>query len=225
MNRLALRALLGLLNLFLILSVLIFVPAWSLAYPEGWLFLVSFFVPVLAITLYFLQRDPELIESRLRAGPVAEKERIQRIIQALAGTCFLLVFIVAGTDHRLGWSEVPPSLVITGDLLVVLGLFIVFLVFRENSYASAVIAVGRDQQVVSTGPYAVVRHPMYAGAFVMLLGVPPALGSWWAFPFVFLLMAAIIWRLLEEERFLGEHLPGYHAYCEKTRYRLVPFIW
>jgi protein-S-isoprenylcysteine O-methyltransferase Ste14 len=225
MTSLAARALLGFFSLFLILALLLFVPAWSLAYPEGWAFLLSFLLPVLAITVYFLKKDPKLIESRVRAGPVAEKERRQRIIQSLASACFALIFIVAGTDHRLGWSEVPLLPVIAGDLLVILGLCVVFLVFRENSYSSAIIEVGRDQAVISTGPYAVVRHPMYTGAFVMLLGVPPALGSWWAFPFVFLLMAVIVWRLLDEERFLGEHLPGYREYCGKTRYRLVPFIW
>jgi protein-S-isoprenylcysteine O-methyltransferase Ste14 len=225
MDRLTIRALLGLGNLLLILVVLLFVPAWSLAYWEGWLFLLVFISSVLVITLSFLKKDPRLIESRLRAGPAAETERSQRIIQSLAGLFFVLVFVVAGTDHRLGWSEVPPALVIAGNILVVLGLYIVFLVFRENSYTSGVIEVGRDQQVISTGPYEVVRHPMYAGAFVMLLGVPPALGSWWAFPFVFLIFGAIIARLLQEEKFLLVHLPGYREYCGKTRYRLIPFVW
>ena len=225
MNRLTLRAFLGLGNLLLILVLLLFLPAWSVSYWEGWLFLLAFFLPVLLITLWFLEKDPGLIENRMRAGPAAEKERSQRIIQSFAGIFFVLMFVVAGTDHRQGWSEVPVSLVIAGDFLVVLGLSIVFLVFRENSYTSGVIEVGRDQQLISTGPYAVVRHPMYAGAFIMLLGVPPALGSWWAFPFVFLIYAAIILRLLEEEKFLSLHLPGYTEYCRKTRYRLIPFVW
>ena len=225
MNKLTLRAFLGLGNLLVILVLLLFEPAWSLSYWEGWLFLLAFFLPVLLITLWFLEKDPGLIENRMRAGPAAEKERSQRIIQSFAGIFFVLMFVVAGTDHRLEWSEVPVSLVIAGDFLVVLGLSIVFLVFRENSYTSGVIEVGRDQQLISTGPYAVVRHPMYAGAFLMLLGVPPALGSWWAFPFVFLIYAAIIWRLVEEEKFLLVHLPGYREYCAKTKYRLIPFIW
>ncbi|MDD1664350.1 MAG: isoprenylcysteine carboxylmethyltransferase family protein [Methanomicrobiales archaeon] len=225
MNQLARRAFLGLGNLLLILVVLLFLPAWSLAYWEGWLFVLVFFLSVLVITVYFLKKDPKLIENRMRAGPVAEKEQSQRIIQSLAGIFFVLVFIVAGTDHRLGWSEVPISLVIGGNILVVLGLYIVFLVFRENSYTSGIIEVGKDQELISTGPYAVVRHPMYAGAFLMLLGVPPALGSWWAFVFVFLLFITIVGRLLHEEKFLSRNLQGYREYCEKTRYRLVPFIW
>jgi protein-S-isoprenylcysteine O-methyltransferase Ste14 len=184
-----------------------------------------FFLSVLVITLWFLEKDPRLIENRLKAGPAAEKERSQQIIQSLAALFFVLVFVIAGTDHRLGWSAVPFSLVIAGDLLVVLGLSIVFLVFRENSYASGTIRIGDGQQLVATGPYAVVRHPMYAGAFVMLFGVPPALGSWWAYIPVFLIFGAIIGRLLQEEQFLLVHLPGYREYCGKTRYRLVPFIW
>lgn len=225
MDNLAVRAFLGLGNLLLILLLLLFVPAWSFSYREGWLFILVFFSSVFVITAWFLKKDPKLIENRLKAGPVAEKERSQKIIQSLAGIFFVLVFVIAGTDHRLGWSEVPFSLVIAGDILVVLGLYVVFLVFRENSYTSGTIEVGKDQQVISTGPYAVVRHPMYAGAFVMLLGVPPALGSWWAYPFVFLIYAAIVGRLLHEEMFLSEHLPGYADYMRKTRYRLVPRIW
>jgi protein-S-isoprenylcysteine O-methyltransferase Ste14 len=184
-----------------------------------------FFSSVLVITLWFLKEDPTLIESRLRAGPVAEKERSQRIIQSIAGLLFVLIFVVSGTDHRLGWSEVPFSLVIAGDILVILGLSIVFLVFRENIYTSGTIGVAKDQTVISTGPYAIVRHPMYAGAFVMIFGIPLALGSWWALIFVLLLDASIIWRLLEEEKFLSVHLPGYREYCAKIKHRLIPFIW
>jgi protein-S-isoprenylcysteine O-methyltransferase Ste14 len=225
MNKLTGRAFLGLGNLLLILVLLLFLPAWSLDYREAWVFVLVFFSSVLVITLWFLEKDPKLIENRLRAGPAAEKEKSQKIIQSLAGIFFVLVFIVAGTDHRLGWSSVPPILVIAGNVLVILGLYIVFLVFRENSFTSGTIDVGRDQQVISTGPYAVVRHPMYAGAFVMLLGVPLALGSWWAYIFVFLLFAAIVGRLLHEEKFLSIHLTGYREYCGKTRYRLIPFTW
>jgi protein-S-isoprenylcysteine O-methyltransferase Ste14 len=116
-------------------------------------------------------------------------------------------------------------LVFLGDVLVALGLYIVFHVFRENTFTSATIEVKDEQQVISTGPYAVIRHPMYSGAFIMLLGIPLALGSWWAFIFVFLLFAAIIWRLLEEEKFLSKNLPGYTGYRQKVRYRLIPFIW
>jgi len=225
MKKLTRQAFTGLGQLLVILAFLLFLPAWSLGYWEGWLFLLVFFLSVLVITLYFLKKDSRLIENRLRAGPAAEKEKRQKMIQSLAGFFFVLVFIVSGTDHRLCWSEVPLYLVITGNILVILGFYIVFLVFRENSYTSGVIEVDKDQKVISTGAYSVVRHPMYAGAFIMLLGIPFALGSWWAFVFVFLLIAVIVWRLLDEENFLSKNLPGYPEYCENTRYRLIPFLW
>ena len=159
------------------------------------------------------------------AGPAAEQHKSQKIIQALAGIFFILPFITASIDHRLGWSKVPTGIVLLGDILVALGLYIVFLVFRENTFTSATIEVKDKQKVISTGPYAVIRHPMYSGAFIMLLGIPLALGSWWAFIFVFLLFAAFVWRLLEEEKFLSKNLPGYTGYRQKVRYRLLPFIW
>lgn len=225
MNNLATKAFLGLFQLILIIAVLLFAPAWTLRYWQAWIFLLVFFVSVFAITLYFLQHDPKLLTSRTQAGPVAEQQRSQKIIQSLASLFFILPFLVSSLDHRFGWSSVPTPLVILGDVLVALGLYSVFLVFRENTFTSATIEVQEEQRVISTGPYALVRHPMYAGAFIMLLGVPLALGSWWAFIPVFLLFAAIVWRLLEEEKFLVKSLPGYMQYRQKVRYRLIPFIW
>jgi protein-S-isoprenylcysteine O-methyltransferase Ste14 len=225
MNSLAAKSFIGLVQLIIILAVLLFLPAWSFNYWQAWIFLLVFSVSVLLITLFFLREDPKLIESRLKAGPGAEQQTSQKIIQALASIFFILPFIIASRDHRFGWSNVPMYLVIVGDLFVALGLFFVFLVFRENTFTSATIELRDEQQVISTGPYALVRHPMYAGAFIMLLGVPLALGSWWAFIPVFLLFAAIAWRLLEEEKFLAKNLLGYAAYRQKVRYRLIPFIW
>jgi protein-S-isoprenylcysteine O-methyltransferase Ste14 len=184
-----------------------------------------FSLSVFLITLYFLQKDPKLIESRLKAGPAAEQQTNQKIIQALGSIFFILPFIIASLDYRFGWSNIPTSLVVPGDLLVALGLYFVFLVFRENTFTSATIELRDEQQVIATGPYALVRHPMYAGAFLMLLGIPLALGSWWAFIPVFLLFAAIVWRLVEEEKFLEKNLTGYASYRQKVRYRLIPFIW
>jgi protein-S-isoprenylcysteine O-methyltransferase Ste14 len=225
MKNLTVQAFLGLLNLVVILAVLLFLPGWSFDYWQAWIFLFVFTVSVFLITLYFLRKDPNLIQSRLKAGPVAEQQKSQKIIQALAGLFFISSFIISSIDHRLGWSKVPLWAVLLGDVLVALGLYIVFLVFRENTFTSATIEVAEKQKVIATGPYAVVRHPMYAGAFIMLLGVPLALGSWWAFIFVALLFAAIMWRLLEEEKFLSINLPGYTSYRQKVRYRLIPFVW
>jgi len=225
MKNLTGQAFLGLIPLLVMLAIFLFLPGWTLDYWQAWIFLAVFSVSVFLITLYFLKKDPRLIERRLKAGPSAEQERSQKIIQGLAAIFFILPFIVSSIDHRLGWSTVPTFVVFLGDILVAVGLYIVFLVFRENTFTSATIEVSEEQKVISTGPYAVIRHPMYSGAFIMLLGIPLALGSWWAFIFVFLLFAAIVWRLLEEEKFLANNLPGYKSYHQKVRYRLIPFIW
>src|SRR5689334_9612109 len=225
MNNLAAKSFLGLAQLIIVIAVLLFLPAWTFHYWQAWVFLLVFGISVFLITLYFLRADPKLIESRVRAGPAAEQQTSQKIIQALASIFFILPFIISSLDHRFGWSNLPVYLVTLGDILVALGLYFVFLVFRENTFTSATIELREEQRVISTGLYALVRHPMYAGAFLMLLGVPLALGSWWAFIPVFLLFAAIVWRLIEEESFLEKNLPGYTNYRQKVHYRLIPFIW
>ena len=225
MKNLTAQAFLGLVQLVALLAVFLFLPGWSFNYWQAWVFLIVFAISVFLITLFFLKKDPRLIQSRLKAGPVAEQQKSQKIIQAVASIFFILPFITASIDHRLGWSKVPTWAVLLGDVLVALGLYIVFLVFRENTFTSATVEVQDEQKVISTGPYAVIRHPMYSGAFIMLMGIPLALGSWPALIFVFLLFAAIVWRLLEEEKFLAKNLPGYTSYREKVRYRLIPFIW
>jgi len=219
------RAFGGLLFLMVMLATFLFLPAWTLDYREAWIFLAVFFFPVLAITLYLIKRDPQLLERRINAGPGAEKERSQKIIQFLATIAFILIFILSAIDHRFKWSIVPVYLVMAGDILVALGLLLVFFVFKANTFASATIEVGMQQTLVSTGPYALVRHPMYLGAFVMLLGVPIALGSWWGLLTIIPIMVIIVWRLLDEEVFLEKNLPGYLAYRNKVKYRLLPFIW
>jgi protein-S-isoprenylcysteine O-methyltransferase Ste14 len=209
----------------LAMMLLLFLPAWSIHFWQAWLYIMLFGISVSAITGWLQRHDPELLRRRLAAGPKAEKDPRQKQIQKIASLAFISLFIVSGLDHRFYWSAVPAGLVVLGDLLVVLGLWIVFLIFRENSYTSAVIETTAGQPVVSTGPYAVVRHPMYAGALLMLLGTPLALGSWWGLvPFLILLLS-IIWRLLDEERFLARGLPGYDAYRAKVRHRLVPYTW
>jgi protein-S-isoprenylcysteine O-methyltransferase Ste14 len=138
---------------------------------------------------------------------------------------FVALFIVSAADHRFGWSAMPTYAVIAGDVLVALGLFVVFLVFKENTYTSATIEVDADQKIITTGPYSIVRHPMYAGSLIMLFGVPLALGSWWGLLVVIPMLLVIIWRLLDEEKFLAKNLSGYPEYQKKVRYRLIPFAW
>jgi protein-S-isoprenylcysteine O-methyltransferase Ste14 len=172
-----------------------------------------------------MRRDPKLLERRVKAGPVAEQRPGQRLIQSLASAAFLAILAVPALDHRFGWSHVPLPAVVAGDVLVAVGFLVVFLVFKENSYASAVIEVGAAQRVVDTGPYARVRHPMYAGALVLLAGIPLALGSLWGLLVLPAFTAVIAWRTLDEESLLLQRLPGYGAYRAKTRYRLIPHVW
>jgi protein-S-isoprenylcysteine O-methyltransferase Ste14 len=225
MNQLVIRAFAGLLFLLIVMAIIIFVPAWTLDYRQAWIFLVVFFVPPLLITIYLMKHDPKLLERRTTAGPGAEQERIQNIIQALAGLAFIAIFIVSALDHRFGWSTVPAYVTALGDVLVIFGFYLVFLVFKENTFASGTIEVVAEQRVISTGPYALVRHPMYIGALVMLVGVPLALGSWWGLLAIIPMTLVLILRLLDEEKFLAKNLAGYSDYQSKVRYHLFPLIW
>lgn len=206
------------------LWLLLFLPGGSLDYWEAWVYWAVFSASVLTISVYFLKNDPGLVESKLKAGPLAESDTGQKLAQAMASVLFVLLFVVSGLDRRFGWSNVPGYLAAAGDVFVVLGLLTIFLVFRENTYSSVIIEVSRGQQVISTGPYRIVRHPMYSGALLMLF-TPIALGSFWALLAVIPMFGVIAFRLVGEERFLADSLPGYSEYCKKTRYRLLPFVW
>jgi protein-S-isoprenylcysteine O-methyltransferase Ste14 len=138
---------------------------------------------------------------------------------------FIGLIVVPALDHRFAWSHMPPYAALAGDVLVGLGWLAVFFVFKENTFTSATIELAPGQKVISTGPYALVRHPMYAGALVMLVGIPIALGSWWGLLVIMAMMPALIWRLLDEEKFLARNLPGYEEYQRKVRYRLIPHVW
>jgi protein-S-isoprenylcysteine O-methyltransferase Ste14 len=201
------------------------VPAWTLDYWEAWVYLFVFSGSCAIVTLYFLKHDTELIKRRVKAGPTAEREKTQKVIQSLANVAFILGILLPGLDHRFQWSQVPFSLVLASDIFVLLGFIAVFFVFKENTYTSAIVEVDPDQKVISTGPYRLVRHPMYAGALVMFLFTPVALGSFWGVLGTIPLIVLIIFRLLDEEKFLAEHLSGYKEYCNTTRYRLIPRIW
>jgi protein-S-isoprenylcysteine O-methyltransferase Ste14 len=225
MNAVNIKALVGFLQLLIVLMVLIFVPAGTLDYWQAWIFLAVFFGCALAITCYLMKNDPKLLERRVKAGPVDEQEKSQRIIQILAMLAFLPFFVFPALDHRFLWSPVGPYATALGDVLVALGFFFVFLVFKENTFASATIEVGVEQKVIATGPYALVRHPMYIGALVMLLGVPLALGSWWGLLAIVPMTLVLVWRLLDEEKFLATNLAGYCDYQSKVRFRLLPLIW
>jgi protein-S-isoprenylcysteine O-methyltransferase Ste14 len=225
MTELNKKAFAGFLRLLVILAATIFLPAWTLDYWQAWIFLPVFFGCSIAITVYLMKNDPKLLERRVNAGVGAEQEKSQNIIQALAALAFIAIFLVSAFDHRFAWSTVPPYLTALGDILVVLGFYVVFLVFKENTFASGTIEVGVEQKVISTGPYALVRHPMYVGALVMLVGVPLALGSLWGLLAIVPMTLVIVARLLDEEKFLAKNLAGYSDYQGKVRCRLLPLIW
>jgi protein-S-isoprenylcysteine O-methyltransferase Ste14 len=214
-----------LLTLVVSLALLLFLPAWTLVYWQGWIFLSVFSVSVLAITVYLARNDPKLLERRLNAGPTAEKEKRQKIIQFLAAIVFIATVIIPPIDHRFGWSAAPLWVSVIGDLLVALGLLVISLVFKTNTYAAATIEVATEQKLVTTGPYAFIRHPMYFGALVMLIGVPLALGSYWGLLTVIPMTLVLVWRLVEEEKILAKDLVGYTEYQALVSQRLLPFIW
>ncbi len=219
------RALRSSLFGILALAALLFIPAWTLDYWQAWLFMAVFVCTSGAITVYLAIRDPKLLERRMNVGPRAEKEPAQKIIMVFAMLGFIAMLVFPVLDHRFGWSPVPASVSVLGDALIALGFLFIFFVFRENSYGASTIQIAEGQTIISTGPYALVRHPMYAGAIVMLVGIPLALGSWWGLFALVLILPVLIWRLLDEERFLRQNLPGYTEYQTKVKYRLLPFIW
>jgi protein-S-isoprenylcysteine O-methyltransferase Ste14 len=224
-DSLAKKAYESLAQFLLALGTLLFVSAWSFRDWQAWAFLAVFAAGVTLITVYFLKRDPALIERRMKAGAGAETEKRQKIIQTFASLFFFALIAFPGIDRRFGGAHVSPSLVLAGDGLVALGLLIIFFVFKTNSYTSGIIAVEKDQTVISTGPYRVVRHPMYSGALILMAGTPIALGSLWGLLLCIPLAATLVWRLIDEERYLCRHLPGYESYRAKARYRLIPGIY
>jgi protein-S-isoprenylcysteine O-methyltransferase Ste14 len=215
----------GFLQLFFGLAVLLFLSTWALDYWQAWVFLAVYSLSVLAVTLDLMKNDPKLLERRIIAKPGSEKRRNQKILNFLISKALIVAVVIPAIDHRCAWSAVPPYLVAAGDILVALGFLINFFVFKENTFASAIIEVGTGQKVIATGPYALVRHPMYLGWLVTFLGVPLALGSWWGLFTIIPITLVIVWRLLDEEIFLVKELPGYSEYRNRVRYRLLPFIW
>lgn len=209
----------------IVLGILLFLPAWTFNYWQAWVFIVVFMISVNVIGVYLSLKDPVLLERRKKVGPTAEQSVLQKIVIFLAifGNLALLVF--CAFDHRFAWSPVPSAVSVLGDVLVALGLFINLVVFRENSYGGSTIEIVEGQKVISTGLYARVRHPMYVGVIVMIIGVPLALDSWWGLAVLALTIPVLIVRILDEEKFLSHDLPGYREYTQKVRYRLVPYLW
>jgi len=206
----------------IVLGLLVLLPAGTLNYWQVYVYVGILVFPMIIVLFYFLRIDPRFLERRTRAK---EKEKQQVLIAILSTFIFLAGFIIPGLDHRFSWSQVPAYISISADIVILLGYLIIFFVFKQNSYASRIIEVDEEQKVISTGLYGIVRHPMYVGVLIMYIPTPLALGSYWGLiPFA-LLPLSLGLRILNEEKVLSANLNGYKEYCQKTRYRLIPFLW
>lgn len=222
-SRLVLRSSLGLV----IFAAMVLVPAGSLRFWQGWMLVALIVIPYLSSFVYFYKHDPQVLERRMQSK---EKVGEQKLLMRLATPVFFTAILLPGLDYRMGWSRdllsaLPLWLSMLSQGLVLSGLILMFWVMKVNSFASRTIQVEAGQPVISTGPYALVRHPMYSGALLMGLFTPLALGSYLAWPVFALLIPFYVLRLLNEERVLRQELPGYAEYCLRTRCRLVPFVW
>ena len=221
---LATRTVAQMLAFVAIVGAITFVPAGTVDYCTGWLWLAIFVAASIAITIYLYRRDPALLERRLALAQSGEPTAAQKLAQAGAAIAFFGMIAAAGLDHRWELTRVPGALVATGAALVIAGFAIVFEVFRENTFTSSVVAVERDQRVIDSGLYARVRHPMYGGGLVLIFGSPLALGSLVALAACPVLALVIVLRARDEERMLARDLPGYAEYLQRVRWRFVPFI-
>lgn len=211
---------LTLLPVFLGLVVLL--PAGSLKFWPLYVYFVVLIIPMTIVIRYFIKKDPEFLKRRMK---MKEKVQQQMVIILISWFVFLAGFMLPGFDHRYGWSDVSVFVILLGDILVLAGYGIILRVFKENSYASRIIEVVSGQEVIKTGPYKLVRHPMYLGVIIMYMATPVALGSYWGLiPFA-LIFPILVLRILNEEKVLKEQLPGYPDYCRQVRFRLIPYIW
>ena len=222
---LAFRAWLSLAVLAAIMGALLFGCAGTLRYWQAWVYLALFFALSAVITADLLRHDPALLRRRMKGGPTAEGRPLQRVIILGASVGFVSLLVVPALDFRHGWSSVHVTGVAIGDVLFAIGFGFIGCVYRENTYRSATVEVTADQRDIDTGPYAVVRHPMYASASLYLIGTPLALGSYRGFLGLAFMLPFLVWRLLDEERLLARELPGYAAYQTRVRYRLIPGLW
>jgi protein-S-isoprenylcysteine O-methyltransferase Ste14 len=213
------------LMFLLFMAVLLFAPAGTLAYWQAWLFLALFVGCTVPLGIYFVIHDPALVERRMTVGPAAEQEPVQKIAIGIVCVALVAMLIVPGFDRRWHSSDVPAWLTVLADIVIAASFVIFFYVMKQNSFAAATVRVEKEQTVISTGLYGIVRHPMYMGTLPMMIAMPLALGSWWALVLVVPILAALVWRLLDEERVLRRDLPGYAEYCERVRWRLVPGLW
>jgi protein-S-isoprenylcysteine O-methyltransferase Ste14 len=210
---------------FVVFGAMLFFPAGTFNYWQAWVFLVVVGVSAWIPAVYLLRMNPAALEARMRGGPAAEGRMAQRVIIAGLYASLAAMVVVSALDHRFGWSPVPAAICVVGDVLVAIGLGVVAMVIIQNSYASATVQVQADQKVVSSGLYGLVRHPMYTGNVIMMVGIPLALDSYWGLVFVVPGLLVLASRIRDEEKLLQKELAGYREYTQKVRYRLVPSMW
>jgi protein-S-isoprenylcysteine O-methyltransferase Ste14 len=214
----------GLAGLF-VFGMLLFLPAGTFDYWQAWLFIAVFAAVTAWPTIYWAGKRPEVLQRRMNVGPTKETRPIQKFIIVAFQFWFVATLVVSSLDHRFGWSKVPLPVVLLGDLLVAVGLSGTMLVVHQNSYASSNITVEADQQLVNTGLYGLVRHPMYSAALILAIGVSLALASYWSLLLLIPGSTIFILRILDEEKALHQDLPGYAEYLREVRHRLIPGVW
>jgi protein-S-isoprenylcysteine O-methyltransferase Ste14 len=207
------------------LIALIFIPAGTVHYWQGWAYVAVWIISGGAYTAYLVKHDPALLKRRSEAGISYEKEPAQKVIILFLFIAFFALITLPPLDVRFGWSSVPWYVSVFGDFLIVVSFYIFYLVSKVNTYAAANVRVEEGQKVISTGMYVLVRHPMYFGALFLLIGTPLALGSWWSLLLIPLFLPILYLRLANEEEVLARDLHGYTEYMRKVRYRLIPYIW
>jgi protein-S-isoprenylcysteine O-methyltransferase Ste14 len=206
-------------------GLMLFLPAGTFHYWQAWVFLAVFAFYTWIPSVYLVRKNPAALERRMHAGPLAETRTLQQIVSTVVFICFPAMLVVSALDHRFGWSPVPTTVTVVGDILVAVGLGVAMLVVAQNGYAAANITVESGQTLVSTGLYGLVRHPMYSGSVIMMVGVPLALDSYWGLVFVIPALVALALRIRDEEELLQQQLSGYREYEQQVHYRLVPFVW
>jgi len=216
------RAVSRYLQALILIGVFFFLPAGTWRFWQAWLWIAILFIPMAFVGRYLVRHDPELLRRRLQ---FREKRSTQKLFIKITSVYYFAVLFLPGFDHRYGWSNVPAWVIFLSDLLILVGYGLFFLVMRENSFAARTVEIMPDQKVIQTGPYAVVRHPMYVAASLMWILTPLALGSWWGFVLMVPFPLSLVFRILDEEKTLVKDLPDYQAYMLKVKYRLLPGVW
>jgi protein-S-isoprenylcysteine O-methyltransferase Ste14 len=209
---------------FIIIGFIVFLLAGTTDYWQAWIYLAVGFISMIPYVRYVVS-NPILLENRTKGGPLSEQRPIQKFITLLGGLPLISVFIIPALDRRFGWTSMPSWVSIIGDLFIIVSMWMVYRVFKENSYGSATIEISKEQKVISTGPYGIVRNPMYSSAIVYCIALPLSLGSYWGIVPAVLMVFFFAWRLSDEEKFLSQNLPGYKEYQAKVRWHLIPRVF